>query len=88
MATALARADWEQAILDAVEARRPGTTLCPSEVARARAGKAWREAMGTVREVALDLGRRGLIRISQKGVTVRDLDALRGPIRLGRTQEG
>lgn len=88
MGAARSRADWERAILDAIEARRPGTTICPSEVARVHAGASWRDSMALVREIAVDMARRRLIRISQRGVTVEDLDSLRGPIRLSRVQDG
>jgi len=70
-------------IADALMARadrlRPGTTFCPSEVARALASD-WRPLMPLVRDVAGELP--ALI-ATQKGVPVDPITA-KGPIRLGR----
>ncbi len=66
------------------EARGPGKTVCPSEVARAlEAGEAaWRALMPEVREVAVALAREGRIAVYRKGRVVSDPEA-GGPIRLG-----
>ncbi len=65
-----------------------GTTLCPSEVARALAGDepAWRALMPEVRRVAAALAQAGSLRVTQLGDEV-DALAARGPIRLGRPLE-
>ncbi len=76
------RADAERAILDLLAQRDPGTTICPSEAARALAGDAgFRELMPLVRDAARGLVADGRIEVTQKGEPV-DIDAARGPIRL------
>ena len=77
--TSETRIRW--AILDAIHARGPGKTICPSEVARALAPD-WRALMPEVRKVAQDLAGQGRVTVTQKGQTVDALTA-RGPIRLG-----
>jgi hypothetical protein len=68
------------AILQAVTARGPDKSICPSEVARALDPAGWRALMPGVRVAALALAREGRIRITQAG---RQVDGpLRGPIRL------
>ena len=70
------------------EARGPGKTVCPSEVARAlEAGEAaWRALMPGVREVAVALAREGRIAVYRKGRAIQDPEA-GGPIRLGLPPE-
>jgi hypothetical protein len=72
------------AILAMVARRRPGTTLCPSEVARVLAGPDgdWRALMPLVRAAAGSLAAAGRIAVTQRGRPV-GVDAP-GPIRLGR----
>jgi hypothetical protein len=82
MKTQLPESVAEAAVLAAVEARAPGRTLCPSEVARGLA-EDWRPLMGPVRDAAARLAARGLVAVTQRGVAVDPLTA-RGPIRLGR----
>jgi hypothetical protein len=60
--------------------RGPDKTICPSDVARAIGGEAWRARMESVREVAKDLVRAGTLEVRQKGVRV-DPRTARGPIR-------
>ena len=62
------------------EARGPGKTVCPSEVARGLEADeaAWRALMPGVRELA----REGRIAVYRKGRALRDPGA-GGPIRLG-----
>lgn len=72
--------DLHRAILARVEALRPGTTCCPSEVARDLAAD-WRPLMDPIRDQALRLQDQGLLRITQGGVPVTGTD-IRGPIRL------
>ncbi|MEQ8291981.1 MAG: DUF3253 domain-containing protein [Roseovarius sp.] len=70
------------------EARGPGKTVCPSEVARALEAEeaAWRALMPEVREVAAGLARKGRIAVYRKGRVVDD-PVEDGPIRLGLPPE-
>lgn len=73
----------ERAVADAVAARGPGKTTCPSEVARALAGdEDFRPLMPHVREAAAVLAERGEIAVTQRGRPV-DARSARGAIRLG-----
>lgn len=60
--------------------RRPGATICPSEVARAQR-EDWRPLMEPVREAARALVKKGQLVITQKGRVV-DPANVKGPIRL------
>ncbi len=71
-------------ILRQTSARGPGSSICPSEVARALAGGddgPWRPLMGPVRRAAADLARAGRVEILRKGKPVPP-EAMRGVIRL------
>jgi DNA-binding FadR family transcriptional regulator len=72
----------EREITRQIKARGAGKTICPSEVARVLA-EDWRVLMPLVREVADQMAARGLVLVTQKGVTVK-ATAARGPIRLGQ----
>lgn len=73
-----------QAIIDAVDARGPDKTCCPSEIARSLAhDPTWRDLMPRVRDVAADLARQGRIRISRGGKTVDPSNLSGGPVRFG-----
>ncbi|MDO9357508.1 MAG: DUF3253 domain-containing protein [Polaromonas sp.] len=78
----------DQQIRDAIagllDARQAGTTICPSEVARALAPDGWRPLMPRVRSVSVDMAGEGALSISQRGQVVTPGEPLRGPIRLGR----
>lgn len=72
----------ERRILELLEARTLGATLCPSEVARAlRPDGNWRALMEPVRQAARRLQRAGRIEVTQRGQPI-DPSAARGPIRL------
>lgn len=74
----------EEEILTRLAGRDAGSSICPSEVARAVFPESsWRSRMEDVRRAARRLAHRGEIRITQKGRTV-DPAAFRGPIRLAR----
>ena len=73
--------DLARAILDQVERLRPGTTCCPSEIARDLAAD-WRPLMQPIRDQALRLADQGLLSITQSGTRIAGPD-IRGPIRLG-----
>lgn len=76
-------ADAEAAILTLLDRRDPGTTICPSEAARALGGDdGFREHMDEVRAAAASLRSRGMIEVTQRGRAV-DPESARGPIRLG-----
>ena len=74
---AVSDAEIEAKILELLEARDPGKTICPSDAARALA-EDWRPLMDPVRSVAREMDE---IEITQKGRVV-DPDTARGPIRL------
>ncbi len=57
----------EDAIFDLLSPRAPGTTICPSEAARAADPQDWRRLMPQVRATAVGLARRGRLVITRKG---------------------
>lgn len=80
-------ADIEAAVLALLAKRAEGTSICPSDVARALYPDdeaAWRGAMPQVREVAAAMARSGRLRISRRGITLSPDDLGGGPIRLHR----
>ncbi|HYH53655.1 MAG TPA: DUF3253 domain-containing protein [Solirubrobacterales bacterium] len=77
------REQAQEAILDLLDQRDPGTTICPSEAARALGGDdGFRPLMGLVRDAADELVKAGRIEVTQGGKPV-DLNRAKGPIRLG-----
>jgi hypothetical protein len=81
--TAPDHAQLRATILDLLERRGPGKTICPSDVARALAGDRFRPLMDPVRAAAAELVDEGEIEVTQRGEVV-DLARARGPIRLRR----
>lgn len=81
----IARRDIETLILELLRARRPGASICPSEVARDLARRigtgSWRPLMTPVREAASRLRQLGVVEILQGGRLVDPLE-VRGPVRL------
>lgn len=75
-------ADIEAEILHLIAQRGMHSSACPSEVARALSPDGWRELLPRVREVALTLQRQRRLDIAQGGVSVSNLNTLRGPIRI------
>lgn len=75
----------EASIFGLLSVRRPGATICPSEVARGLAAEEadWRTLMPEVRRVAQALADAGRLQVTRGGQPVR-ADAPGGPIRLGR----
>jgi hypothetical protein len=71
----------EQAILELLQARAAGATICPSEAARRVAPEHWRPLMPAVTAAARRLAARGLLVVCQGGRVV-DPSAVRGPVRL------
>lgn len=72
----------EQTMLQLLAQRRPGSTICPSEVARAVSPDDWRMLLDDVREVAARLVSEQRAVVKQAGSPV-DPQAARGPIRIG-----
>jgi Protein of unknown function (DUF3253) len=68
-------------ILELLQRRDPGKTICPSDAARALAGERFRPLMAPVRDVAAELADEGRIEVTQRGRPVEPRGA-RGPIRL------
>ncbi len=73
----MAAAPTEQQILDRLARLRPGSTMCPGMLA-----KEFNSSQKDLRPLYLQLARAGKIRISQAGVTVENLDDLRGAYRV------
>jgi hypothetical protein len=74
----------ERAILDLLEQRAPGATICPSDAARAVAPEDdWRELMEPTRQAASRLAEAGKVEITQRGEVV-DPHTVKGPIRIAR----
>lgn len=82
--------DLEQSILDLLDRRAPGATICPSEAARAVAADAGREDWRSLMDLARAAGRRladqGQIQVTQKGQVV-DAATGRGPIRFRKVSD-
>lgn len=78
----------EATIRELLISRGAGKTICPSEVARAIAGKdekEWRLLMKPVRAVAVSLTKKGTLIIKRKGKPV-DPDAFKGIYRIALAQ--
>jgi Protein of unknown function (DUF3253) len=73
----------EQTIDALLDQRRPGTTICPSEAARAVDAEGWRELMPAARAAAGRLAAAGDVEVTQRG-TVVDVGTARGPVRIRR----
>jgi len=71
----------EGAILELLESRDAGSTICPSEAARRVRHEGWEGLMEAARQAARRLVHAGRIEILQKGRVV-DASDFRGPIRL------
>jgi hypothetical protein len=77
-------AQAQQAILELLDQRDEGKTICPSEAARALGGDdGFRELMPMVREAAAKLADDGRLEVTQSGEVVDPRDH-KGPIRLRR----
>jgi predicted Zn-ribbon and HTH transcriptional regulator len=71
-------------ILEILSERKPTSTICPSEVARALAKEDWRDLMDQVRSVADHLQQKGKILVTQRGKSIASATEAKGPIRLKR----
>jgi len=75
----------EAGILDLLEQRAHGATICPSEAARLVGSKdGWRDLMEPARKAAARLVATGDVEVTQGGEVV-DPAAARGPIRIRPT---
>lgn len=75
--------DIEAAILDLLNQRGAGKTICPSEAARKLAPENWQSLMGQTRAAVYRLAAAGQIEVTQRGRPV-DMSRVKGPIRLRR----
>jgi hypothetical protein len=80
---ALQQARLGTVILELLERRGPGKTICPSDAARALAGRDFRPLMDAARAAAAGLVADGEIEITQRGPVV-DITHARGPVRRRR----
>ena len=75
----------ERTIDALLDQRRPGTTICPSEAARAVDPEGWRELMPEARAAAGRLAATGDVEVTQRGEVV-DVATARGPVRIRRAR--
>ena len=73
----------EQAIGALLDRRAPGTSVCPSEAARAVDPEGWRKLLPAARAAAGRLTAAGAAEVTQGG-TVVDVATARGPVRIRR----
>lgn len=73
--------DLERSIVELLERRARGATICPSEAAKAVGGDDWRDLMEPARRAARRLVVAGEVEITQRGVVV-DPSTAKGPIRI------
>jgi hypothetical protein len=73
----------ERTIDELLDQRRPGTTICPSEAARAVDADGWRDLMPAARAAAGRLVAAGQAEVTQRGEVV-DVATARGPVRIRR----
>jgi hypothetical protein len=76
--------DLERSILELLDQRANGASICPSEAARAVGGDDWRTLMEPARRAARRLVAVGKVEITQGGAVV-DPSTAKGPIRIRRT---
>jgi hypothetical protein len=74
----------EASLLEMLDRRAAGASICPSEVARGCFGDEWREHMEEVRRAARRLVAAGEVEITQKGQVV-DPSRAKGPIRIRKS---
>lgn len=77
-------AELRRGIIELLGSRKPESSICPSDVARALGPKdGWRDLMDPVRAAAAELVSDGTVIITQGSETV-DLGTVKGPIRIRR----
>jgi hypothetical protein len=72
----------EVAILALARHRGPGSSICPSDAARAIGGAGWRDLMTPARETARALARQDRVRIMSHRQVLSPDDDWTGPIRI------
>jgi hypothetical protein len=77
--------ELEGVILALLDKRAQGSSICPSEAARAVGGDDWRELMEPARRAARRLVSAGSVEITQQGRVV-DPSTAKGPIRIRRVK--
>jgi hypothetical protein len=75
----------EELIVELLEARADGATICPSDAARAADPDGWRDLMEPVRRAARRLVADHRVEVTQGG-TVVDPATARGPVRIRRVR--
>ena len=75
----------ERTIDALLDERRAGTTICPSEAARAVDPDGWRALMPAARAAAGRLAAAGEVEVTQRGEVV-DVGTARGPVRIRRVR--
>ena len=75
----------EAAIVDLLDERAAGASICPSEAARRIDPEGWRALMEPVREAARRLVAAGVAEVVQRGRVV-DAATAHGPIRIRRAR--
>jgi len=73
----------EQTIGALLDQRRAGTSICPSEAARAVDPIGWRDLMPAARSAAGRLAAAGTVEVTRSGEVV-DVATVRGPVRVRR----
>ena len=73
----------ERTIGALLDQRRPDTSICPSEAARAVDPEGWRDLMPAARAAAGRLAAAGEVEVTQGGAVV-DVATARGPVRVRR----
>jgi hypothetical protein len=76
----------ESMILQLLDGRSAGATICPSDAARAVRKTGWRALMEPTRDAARRLAAEGKVTILQHGSPI-DPSAIHGPIRIRRTTD-
>jgi hypothetical protein len=79
--------ELERAIEALLDVRAAGSSICPSEAARAVDPDGWRDLMPAAREAAGRLAARGSAEVTQGGEVV-DVRTARGPVRIRRAPSG
>jgi len=77
-------AELRRGIIELLSSRKPESSICPSDVARALGTPdGWRDLMDPVRAAAGELVSEGTVIVTQGSQTV-DLETVKGPIRIRR----
>lgn len=78
----------EATVRTLLQHRGAGSSICPSDVARAVGGPDWRARMGRVREVARAMALASEVTITARGERLDPTGELSGPVRLHLGQPG